>query len=114
MVISFEVEKARKYLETHGFVYTLRFKERKQVGKDWYNYFRTDIKRGNVFIKFVGIFCTFNKRLEPYVKDSGFNSLEEWLKSTKKANYLLLYKIIIIEQHFLNQIKTIKKRMVDE
>lgn len=96
-VISFEVEEAKNYLEKHGFVYTLRLKKRKRVGKGWYNYFRTDVKRGNVFIKFIGNFCTFNRKLEPYVKNSGFNSLEEWLKKAKKANYLNLYKVHIIE-----------------
>lgn len=101
MVISFEVEEAKNYLEKHGFVYTLRSFKRKRVGVNWYNYFRTDVKHGDVFIEFVGRFCTFNKKLEPYAKDSGFNSLEEWLKKAKKGNYMNLYKVHIIGEGHL-------------
>lgn len=102
MPISFMVKEAREQLEEHGFVYTLR-PQRRNTGKNWYNYFRGDTKKGDVHIEFIGYYghvqllTEFRDRtqdLEPFVKDSGFNSLEEWLKKAKKSRFLFKVSLI--------------------
>ncbi len=96
------VKEAREHLEEHGFVYTLRPQFRK-TGFNWYNHFRGDTKKGDVHIIFIGYYgwtqllSGFRDRtqdLEDFVKESGFNSLEEWLKKAKKSRYL--YKVRLI------------------
>lgn len=94
MVISFMVEKARKHLEDYGFVYTLRPKKRKRTGKDWYNHFRTDTKKGTVFITYMGI--GKGEFLEYIWNLSGFNSLEEWLNAANGSKYL--YRVELLEE----------------
>ena len=90
------VKEAREQLETKGFVYTLR-QQYRNTGKNWYNHFRGGAKKGDVMIEFIGYYgytqllLEFRDRtpdLEPFVKESGFNSLEEWLKKAKKSRYL--------------------------
>lgn len=93
MVISFAVEEARTQLEEKGLVYTLRPYIRFRIGKDWYNHFRGDTKKGDVFISFIGDFHRKDDDLERYVKDSGFVSLKKWLKKAKKSRYL--YKVML-------------------
>jgi hypothetical protein len=88
------VKEAKKQLENKGFVYTLRPLERKHIGKEWYNHYRGDIKRGDVHIQFIGNFLNKESELETYVKNSGFKSLQEWLKKAKKSRYL--YKVILL------------------
>ena len=90
MVISFAVEEARAQLEEKGIVYTLRPQYR-HTGKNWYNHFRGDTKKGDVYIKFIGDFSNREEDLEPFVKSSGFDSLKKWLKKAKKSRYL--YKV---------------------
>ena len=92
MVIMFAVKESRTYLEANGFVYTLRPYKRK-TGHTWYNYFPNDIERGDVLIIFIGDFSLKEKKLEPYVKESGFESLEKWLIKAKNARYL--YMVVI-------------------
>jgi len=93
MVISFMVEEARNYLEENGFVYTLRPKERKKLGKDWYNHFRTDIKRGDINIEYLGDFTDKDDELLSWVAGSGFNDLKSWLEKAKNSRHL--YRIEI-------------------
>ena len=102
MVISFMVKEAREQLEKHEIVYTLRPQFRK-TGKNWYNHSRGGPKKGDVNIQFIGYYgytellSGFRDRtpdLEPFVKYSGFNSLEDWLKKAKKSRYL--YKVELI------------------
>ena len=88
MVISFSVEEARNHLEKYGFVYTLRPKMRKRCGDTWYNYFRTDTKKGDVSIGYVGDFSNTEWRLKSYLDNSGFESVEDWLKTAKGSRYL--------------------------
>ena len=92
----FAVKESRVYLESNGFVYTLRPYKRK-TGHTWYNYFPNDIRRGDVLVKFVGDFYFYEEKLEQYVKDSGFNSLEEWLKKAKHSRYL--FKVVIEQKY---------------
>ena len=94
-VISFDYEEPRNYLEKIGFVYTLRL-PRKYIGESWYNYHRGDTKKGDVYIEFIGEFSNREDKLEIYVKNSGFNSLEEWLKKAKKQRYL--YKVSLLPE----------------
>jgi len=94
MVISFAVEEARTQLEEKGFVYTLRPYYRGKTGKNWYNHFRGDTKKGDVYIKFIKVVMDAKKELELYVKDSGFDSVKKWLKKAKKSRYL--YKVRLL------------------
>ncbi len=105
MPISFMVKEAREQLENKGVVYTLR-PQCRSTGKDWYNYRRGDtIKKGDVMIEFIGyygsVYIEFAGNyvnrvgdLESFVKDSGFNSLEEWLKKAKKSRFLFKVSLI--------------------
>lgn len=107
MVISFMVEEARKRLEEKGFVYTLRRDKRKKVGYDWYNYFRTDTKKGNVIITFIGLFFKIDRRLDAFVIFSGFNSIEEWLEKAGESRYL--YKVELIKERKKSKKKDLYK-----
>ena len=92
MVIIFDYKEPRDYLEKNGFVYTLRSPKRKHVGKDWYNYHRCGIKRGDVDITFIRE-IEDPEELEPFVYNSGFKTLEDWLKKAKKSKYLYWVRI---------------------
>jgi hypothetical protein len=77
MVIIFSSEKPRSQLLEHNLVATLRKKQHK-VGKDWATSGRGKPKLVDVAISFER--HVINSRdLEPYVKDSGFASLKEWV-----------------------------------
>ena len=93
MVISFAVKEARTQLEKHGIVYTLRLQYR-HTGKTGYNHFGGDTNKGDVYIKFIGDFSNRKEDLEPFVKGSGFDSLEKWLKKAKKSRFL--YKVRLL------------------
>lgn len=105
MVISFSSEKARKYLLENGRVYTFRKNRRKnfikleeKMGKikfdavrpgmiDWTNEGRTMPKFSDVLIHEVGHFDVDG--IEPYVKWSGFSSLNEWQHEIRGLNKYL-------------------------
>lgn len=93
MVISFMVDKARKHLEEHGFVYTLRPQFRK-TGKNCYNHFRGDTEKGDVYIELVGNYKGKEGLLNGFVYGSGFNTLKEWLEKAKKSRYLYDVKLL--------------------
>ena len=94
MVISFMVLEARYYLEDHGFVCTLRPFQRKQTGKDWYNHFRGDSKKGNVNIEYLGYYSNKEILLDLYVNASGFNSREVWLEKAGNSRHLYLVSLL--------------------
>ncbi len=93
-MITFLVKEARSHLEEYGIVYTLREFSNRRVGKCKYNYFPNDRSRGSVFIVFIGNFFDKECELVPYVKDSGFNSLNEWLEKAGKAR--MLYSVSLL------------------
>ena len=95
MVISFMVKEARKHLEEKGFVHTLRPLRKKIFENTWYNYFRGDTKKGDVFIIFIGNFKGRENDLINFSLFSGFDSLEKWLE--KAGNNRNLY-IVGIEK----------------
>ncbi len=92
MPISFMVKEAREQLENTGMVYTLRSHFR-STGKNEYNHFKGDTKKGDVYIEFVGDYKGSEQLLQRYVVNSGFKSLEEWLKKAKKSRYL--YRVML-------------------
>ena len=94
MVISFMVEEARNHLEKHGLVYTLRPKKRKRVGKDWYNHFRGDTKKGSVFIRYIGNYETRENKLIVKCDYSGFRTVKEWLEKAGDSRFL--YRVVMI------------------
>ena len=94
MVISFSVKEARNHLEKYGLVYTLRLNKRARVGKDWYNYFRGDTKKGDVFIRYIGNYETIEDKLIVKCGYSGFRTVKEWLEKAGKSRYL--YRVTMI------------------
>ena len=109
MPISFGYFEPRNRLENDGFVYSLRPFKRNKLGVNWYNYEKDGEKQGYVHIEFIGNFLNKDKQLEEYVKYSGFNSLDEWLKKAKKGRYL--YKVTLLKFH-CNDCKFQCKRQV--
>lgn len=76
MVIIFSSEEARAYLLVRGFVYSVRRKKRKKVGRDW----MTDKYRGR---KIKDVFTTYMGEktlsdLPPFASDSGFEKVLPW------------------------------------
>ncbi len=76
MVIIFSSEKARAHLLEKGFVYTVRLKKRKQVGRDWMTDRRTGGKIRDVFTTYIGERTLSN--LPPFASDSGFETVLPW------------------------------------
>ena len=81
------VKEARDRLENRNFVFTLRPQFR-HTGKNWYNYFKGDTPKGDVYIMFIGHYQGREDELEPFVKGSGFKTLKDWLKKAKKSRFL--------------------------
>ncbi len=97
MQILFNVEKARKLILEHGFVYTLRPRRRKREGTDMLSYSGLG-KKGMVDVKYVGSFgdgeqfC--EELLELCVPYSGFETLEDWLAAAGDSRYL--YRVTLL------------------
>ncbi len=98
--ITFSSEKAKNQLLTHGIVYTIR-KKRKKNG---YYAVVTDIHQkrviGVVYLEFVEV-ITKPQQMEKYVKESGFDSVTEWLEELRKFKCRLpafLYKATLIKR----------------
>jgi len=87
------VKEAREHLEKYGFVFTLRPSMRKGKGKDWYNHFRGDTKKGDVEIVYMGSIDDY-PLLQNYYQGSGFKTREDWLKAAKGSKYLYFVGII--------------------
>lgn len=93
MAIVFKSDKAFNYLITNGYVYTLRkyirtgiktlkrHRHGKAVGKVSVEYVGTvDVSEGMYVVNIRGATVP----LERFVKHSGFDSLEEWIKEFKR------------------------------
>jgi len=78
MVMSFQNQQVLNFLLARGVVYTFRVKKRKHLGKDWINAKRGLPKIANVNVHFVKDVKVM-RDLEPYIENSGFGSLQEWL-----------------------------------
>jgi hypothetical protein len=88
IVIIFASEKPRRQLLEHNLVATLRKKQHK-VGMDWATDARGHPKLADVAISFER--HVINSRdLEPYVADSGFASLKEWVTEYFRLNPKLM------------------------
>jgi len=85
MVIIIESKKARKHLRETGKIYVFRKRIRKKVGKDWMTDKAGGSKIADVYVSKVGYWSGITWRiLEPFVKQSGFNSMEEWISDITK------------------------------
>lgn len=101
MVIQFSHEKPRTHLLTHGRVYTVRAKGRRN-GKDWASSGRGKPKIADVNITFIKKIRARNLgSLKKYSKDSGFEYVADWIpaimkliKSKKIDAYLYLVEVI--------------------
>jgi len=113
--IVFQHEKPFQYLLKHGFVYTLRATKRRE-GVVELRRSRSERPLGLVSVSFVGLVERVNDKyvvihptktqkwipLESFVKHSGFDTLEEWLKAYVKLNgYVMfpprLYKVELVK-----------------
>jgi hypothetical protein len=89
MVIIFSHPKARNYLLTHGLVYTIRKNLRKHVQcKDWMTDKRTGKKICTVWVDDPLELDTVDEHCLPeyFVRNSGFDSMTEWLKAMQRLN----------------------------
>lgn len=105
MVITFSLEKPLNHLLNTKYIYTFRIKKRKRIGKNWFNDGRLKKKIGNCYISlrdaydyylitdkerpvfFIGSkYTVFSQFLRPYHKNSGFDSIDEWIDAIIKLN----------------------------
>lgn len=86
MVMQFAVLKARKHLISKGSVKTFRFHKRIRLGKDWASVGRGKPKFADIHIAFVKEITSLLTELEPYVSESGFASVGEWVDHITKVN----------------------------
>ena len=102
MVITFSDEKVRNYLLKHGYVFTYRKGRnlRKQLGNDWANSGRLTKKIMDVVVEPIDQIMDIpaHEQLAPYVGDSGFKDITEWLEAIRGLNhglpiYGILYKV---------------------
>lgn len=97
MVMWFNNVKARERLLKKGRVYTLRpkpyrGKEKKTQGIDVLMY-DVHASRGKIKFYFVKTIKSTDE-LREYKPQSGFSSVEEWLKAAKKSRHLFLVKLV--------------------
>jgi len=102
MVMQFSVLKARKHLVLTGSVKTFRFHKRIMLGKDWASKGRGKPRFADIDITFVKEIDDIMTDLEPYVDESGFASLGEWIDEITKVNPVFsssgfLYHVKLIE-----------------
>lgn len=83
-MIIFSNHKARERLLKKGIVYTFRVRRRRKLGRDWATDRYGGKKICNVMVFEVGSYAP--KQLYPFVKESGFNSLDEWVEEIKSLN----------------------------
>ena len=87
--IYFNVEKARKHLLERGYVYTLRKKKRRE-GWGYAKHGRNFL--GKVIIERVAD----GREAEKYWRESGFDSLEEWIRDLDLRK-MDIYRVEVIE-----------------
>lgn len=97
MAMWFNEPKAREQLLRKGRVYTLRSKpyrgkEKKTQGTDVLMY-GVKASRGRVKFYFVKTIKSTDE-LREYQPQSGFSSVEEWMKAAKKSKHLFLVKLV--------------------
>jgi hypothetical protein len=84
MVIILKNEKIRKKLLVEGHVIVFR-ENPHSVGKDWMTDKKGSHKICDVEITPVGTVSSISQ-LKPHVKDSGFETLREWIGEIKRQN----------------------------
>ena len=113
--IVFQYDKPFQYLLKHGFVYTLRAAKRRE-GVVELRRSKSGRALGLVSVAFIGLVERIDNKyvvinpakpqewvpLESFVKHSGFDSLQEWLKAYVKLNgYVMfpprLYKVQLVK-----------------
>jgi hypothetical protein len=102
MVMQFADLKARSHLTSTGSVKTFRFHKRVRLGKDWASTGRGKPKFADIHITFVKEIGDLLAELEPYVEESGFASVGEWVDRITKVNPVFsssgfLYHVELIE-----------------
>nr|QFN51303.1 hypothetical protein [Pyrococcus abyssi] len=119
-----------KHLLKHGVVYTIRKEKRKRVGKDWITTGRGNKKIADVNVEYVGMVeilykgfgnwfggvvfpdnkpkFMYDATLEDYVKHSGFNTVNAWIRELMRLNGIKTWKKMPIEWH-LYKVTLVKK-----
>jgi len=97
MVLWMNNPKAREQLQRTGRVYTLRSKpyrgkEKKTKGTDVLMY-DVHASRGEITFVFLKTIKSPDE-LREYQPQSGFSSVEEWMKAAKKSKHLFLVKLV--------------------
>jgi len=95
----FNVPQAREYLLKHGFVYTVRDHLIQGRKKAVYGSYREQVPIGDVQVKFIHSFRhTFlsHSPLGSFVQQSGFQTVEEWVKEIKPAAQLYLHEVRLL------------------
>lgn len=93
MVIWFNNEKARLFLLSNRYVFTLRPKERKEgVEPLFWDEFK---KKGEVSVDFVKYIIN-SEDLNKYVNGSGFSSIKHWLKEANGNRFLYYVRLLKI------------------
>lgn len=105
MVMQFSDEKVRRHLMEKGFVYTFRIRKRKRVGKNWASEGRGKPKFADIYITFVKPAVLLSD-LNPYVENSGFNSIGEWIGAVTRVNPVFsdkgyLYLVTLLNKSFV-------------
>jgi len=99
--IFFSSQKARTFLISNGEVYTLR-RSRRPTGYAHAFYVNENgrsIEIGLVYVEEIGVVLKAGDLL-PYVRKSGFESVEEWLSEARKSQCKLpawLYKVELVK-----------------
>lgn len=81
----FSSEKARRHLLEKGFVLTFRtLHPNRKLGKDWITNKRGGKKIADVLVfSEYGMVKPIPEMLKPYVRFSGFSSVDEWIEEIK-------------------------------
>lgn len=92
MGIWFNNEKARKFLLEHGCIYTLRPYLRRQGSKKLYWNKKED--KGIVNVVLVKNIEENSDNLILYLRESGFETIKEWLEEANNSKYLYFVRLI--------------------
>jgi len=83
--IIFMEKKVLDFLKKRRFVFTFRAKKRAE-GKTWMTNKRFGKKLGTVEVKLLTEIEPTREKLSPYLRGSGFDSLDEWIEAIKRLN----------------------------
>ena len=97
--IYFNIREARNQLLTNGVVYTCKHKKRIKINTGVTmarkGNFRKYLELAKVDVKYIGR-IEKPQELKPYLKESGFETVKEWILQIKDGLPSHLYKVSVI------------------